>query len=88
MLSQLTAALAERTISADENLAECAARAVRATCVRPLASLTIVADEGRVILRGRARTFYEKQLLVHAVRHVPGVRQVVDHVDVLPAKPR
>ena len=72
----------------DETLVQSVARAVRATCVRPLASLTILADEGLVTLRGRARTFYEKQLLVHAVRHVPGVRQIVDHVDVLPSNPR
>jgi len=88
MVSHFTGTLAALGIPTDEGLAQSVARAVRATCVRPLASLTIVAEEGFVTLRGGARTFYEKQLLVHAVRHVPGVRQVIDHVDVLPAKPR
>jgi osmotically-inducible protein OsmY len=35
-------------------------------------------------LRGTTRSFYEKQLALHAVRKVPGVRQIVDEVDVLP----
>ena len=88
MVSQSTATLEPLLPLADDHLVQSAARAVRSTCVRPIAGLVIVADGGSVTLRGRARTFYEKQLLIHAVRHVPGVRQVIDHVDVLPANPR
>jgi osmotically-inducible protein OsmY len=87
-MSSLSAAMPTVSAPSDEGLAQSIAKAVRATCVRPIASLTIVADGGVVTLRGGARSFYEKQLLIHAARHVPGVRQIVDHVDVPPAKPR
>jgi osmotically-inducible protein OsmY len=72
----------------DERLAHAISSAIRATRVRPMAGLTIAVTSDVVTLRGRARSFYEKQLLVHAVRHVPGVCQVVDEVDVLPLPPR
>lgn len=85
MVASTSGILAPPAPVADENLVQSAARAIRATCVRPIANLIISADRGLVTLSGRARTFYEKQLLVHSVRHVPGVRQVIDHLDVLPA---
>jgi hypothetical protein len=41
------------------------------------------AKAGTVTLHGLAGSFYEKQLLLHAAQHVPGVLAIVDEVDVL-----
>jgi osmotically-inducible protein OsmY len=78
------AMLSPSRIGNDERLAHTVECAVRAAGVRVINRLTIVAREGSVTLQGRARTFYEKQLVLHAARRVPGVRQIVDELDVLP----
>ncbi len=38
---------------------------------------------GRVVLRGRVRSFYEKQIAQEAVAHLDGVEQVVNRVKVV-----
>ena len=54
-----------------------------------LRRLSVEADRGRVALRGRVRSFYEKQLAQHVVRHVPGVLELIETIDVLaPARPQ
>jgi osmotically-inducible protein OsmY len=45
--------------------------------------LQVAAEGGVVTLAGRARSFYEKQLLLSAVRRVPGVERIVDEVAVV-----
>ncbi len=43
-----------------------------------------IAHEGRnLFLTGRLPTFYLKQLVQEAVRHVPGVQYVYNHIDVV-----
>jgi hypothetical protein len=43
-----------------------------------------IAQEGRsLLLTGRLPTFYLKQLVQEAVRHVPGVQAIYNHIDVV-----
>jgi osmotically-inducible protein OsmY len=45
-----------------------------------------IAQEGRdLCLSGRLPTFYLKQLVQEAVRHVPGVQNVINQIDVVSA---
>lgn len=46
----------------------------------------LIDQDGRdLCLSGRLPTFYLKQLVQEAVRHVPGVQNVVNHIDVVSA---
>jgi osmotically-inducible protein OsmY len=52
-------------------------RAVSARTERWVRDLWVEVGEGRVVLRGRADTYYAKQLAQHGAREVlPGVRLV------------
>ena len=73
---------------ADERLAQLVSLAIRQRGPHAIRQLTVVACEAVVTLRGSARTFYEKQLLLHAVQRVPGVNAIVDEIDVAPAPSR
>jgi len=44
--------------------------------------LSITAVQGRVTLRGKVRSYYSRQVLVHSCLRVPGVRGVVDEIRV------
>jgi osmotically-inducible protein OsmY len=37
-------------------------------------------DDGVVTLRGQTRSFYEKQLVLHAAQQAEGVQEIVDEV--------
>jgi osmotically-inducible protein OsmY len=71
--------------AADERLAQMVSLAIHQRAVRVPAEFRVLAQQSTVTLRGRTRTFYEKQLLLHAVQRVPGVRQIVDEIEVLPS---
>jgi osmotically-inducible protein OsmY len=88
LMAGLFAAIRPFRPGADDRLAQTVATAVRARGRREGVQLTVVADEGTVTLQGLARSFYDKQLLLHAVQHVPGVREIVDEVDVMPITAR
>jgi osmotically-inducible protein OsmY len=47
-----------------------------------LRRLGVEASAGQVTLRGRVRTFYEKQLAIHCCQRVAGVTHVVDAIEV------
>jgi osmotically-inducible protein OsmY len=51
-----------------------------------LRHLHIEASGGTVTLRGRVGSFYEKQLTYQCCRHVAGVFNIIDQVDVRAAK--
>jgi osmotically-inducible protein OsmY len=76
------------TREADESLAYQVASAVRRVGIRAGRGVTILASEGQITLRGLTRSFYEKQLMLHATQQVDGVREIVDELDVLPMSPR
>jgi osmotically-inducible protein OsmY len=69
--------------AADERLAQMVSLAIRQRGPRSARELTVLAHQSVVTLRGKARSFYERQLLLHAARRVPGVRQIVDEIEVL-----
>jgi osmotically-inducible protein OsmY len=50
--------------------------------IHALRNIAVVADEGKVTLRGTVTSFYHKQLCIHACRTVPGVAGLIDEVEV------
>jgi osmotically-inducible protein OsmY len=50
----------------------------------PLRRLQIDVCDGRVVVTGRVRTFYQKQLAGHCCQRVAGVQHVVNNVTVEP----
>lgn len=53
---------------------------------RGRASGVSIAHDGRnLFLTGRLPTFYLKQMVQEAVRHVPGVQNIVNQIDVVNA---
>ena len=47
-----------------------------------LRSVTVSARGGTVTLRGHVRSFYDKQLCFSGSRRVPGVRELIDEIEV------
>ena len=45
-------------------------------------NLRFEASDGRVVLRGTVRTFYEKQMAQEVVRRIDGVEEVDNRVEV------
>ena len=48
--------------------------------MRTLRDVTVDADQGTVVLRGRVDSFYEKQLCLNCTRRVAGVVELVDEI--------
>jgi osmotically-inducible protein OsmY len=71
--------------AADERLAQMVILAIRQRGPRSAHGLTVLAHQSVVTLRGAARSFYERQLLLHTAQRVPGVRQIVDEIEVVPS---
>ena len=71
---------------ADRDLERRVAAFLASRNVPALRLIHVEAHEGRVTLRGRVRSFYEKQLGQHSARNVPGVVELVDAIEV--AQPR
>ncbi len=46
---------------------------------------SLEADQGRVTLRGKVRSYYQKQMAQEAVRYLDGVNEVKNEVEVLQA---
>ena len=67
-------------------LAERVARALRASGFPPLRQVTVAARDGAVALLGRVPSFFLKQMAQETARTVPGVRGVVNGLDVTPAE--
>lgn len=67
----------------DDVIAQMVLRAIRQRVAWP-AGLSVIAEQSIVTLRGCTRSFYEKQLMLHAAQRVPGVNRIVDEVQVLP----
>ena len=69
--------------SSEDLRLECAARsAISGRGERSVRGLDIRLDDGVLTLHGQTRTFYEKQLLLHAVQQVRGLAGIVDDVTV------
>lgn len=68
--------------SDDRQLERAARSAVRGRFERAVRGLAIRVDEGVATLDGQTGSFYEKQLLLHAVQKVSGLTGIVDKVTV------
>ena len=67
----------------DDVLLERAVReAIRRRCDRSVRGLAVWVDERVVTLRGQTRSFYEKQLVLHATQQVGGLDGIVDEIAV------
>lgn len=49
----------------------------------PTAALRVVVDQGRVVIEGDVDHAYQREAAEAAVRRIPGVRQVANHVKIL-----
>ena len=71
-----------RQVSIDEQLAS-QIRKVLAEKPRMAGSkVRVEVEAGIVTLRGSASSFYQKQLWLHGIKRCPGVRGIVDKVEV------
>jgi osmotically-inducible protein OsmY len=69
--------------SSDDLRLERATRsALRGRCERAVRGLAVRVNEGIVTLHGQTGSFYEKQLVLHAVQQVRGLAGIVDEVSV------
>lgn len=66
----------------DSRLERATRLALRGRCERAVRDLTIRVDGGVVTLRGQTHSFYEKQLLLHAVQQVAGLAGINDEITV------
>ena len=73
--------------AADRELEQRVASFLEAKHVPGLRHLDIKARSGVVTLTGRVHTFYEKQLCNQCCRRVPGVRELVNAIDVTETMP-
>lgn len=56
--------------------------------VSAMRRISIQANNGTVTLRGAVPSFYQKQLCISCSRRVAGVINLVDHIEVAPARDR
>ena len=56
---------------------------LRTSPYRPVRRVACAFHDGRLVLRGRLRTFFHKQLAQEAVARVDGVCQVVNEIEVV-----
>ena len=45
-------------------------------------NLRFETEEGRVVLRGVVRTYYQKQMAQEAIRHIDGVDEIANELEV------
>jgi osmotically-inducible protein OsmY len=77
----------DKTPEADRDLERRVISFLEAKHVPALRYLEVKSRSGVVTLSGRVYTFYEKQLCNQCCRRVPGVRQLVNEVDVIGTMP-
>ena len=70
------------TIADDRHLERQARTALKGRCERAVRGLEIRVDEAVVTVSGQTDSFYSKQLMLHALKRVPGLHGVVDEVEV------
>jgi hypothetical protein len=77
------------TLSIDRHLRESILEGLAQRGIRVSHELTLDVDHRVVTVRGRVESYYQRQLIVHSIRLVPGVGELKDAVDVVPpADPR
>ena len=84
-VSQSLATLSTAAVD-DRHLERQARTALRGRCERAVRGLAIRVDEAVATVSGQTDSFYAKQLMLHALKHVPGLHGIVDEVTVSPAQ--
>ncbi len=80
---------ATETLSIDRHLRERILDRLAQRGIRLSDELTLDVYQRAVTIRGRVDSYYQRQLLLHSIRLVPGISGIEDVVDVaLPADPR
>ena len=69
------------TEAEDETAAVASAR-IRKALNSDARGISVRLCDGNLMLRGRLTSFYHKQLAQEAVRHVDGVQQILNEIDV------
>ena len=67
----------------DEQHSECIFNALRATGLPPLRNVQVIVHEGYVVLKGRVRTYYMKQMAQCAAMSVRGVGELRNEFEVV-----
>jgi BON domain len=80
---------AAETLSIDRHLRERILDRLAQRGIRLSDELTLDVFQRAVTIRGRVDSYYQRQLLIHSIRLVPGISGIEDVVDVAPpADPR
>ena len=61
------------------DIAETARNHLRSSVVQ---SVSCEYDDGVIVLRGRSRSYYEKQIAQETVKRIDGVAQVINEIEV------
>src|SRR5688572_29631532 len=69
-------------LDADRELARRVTNFLAGQHVPALRAIQVEVRNGAVTLRGRVRTYYEKQLSHHSAKRVAGVHQVINEIEV------
>lgn len=77
------------TVSIDRHLRERILERLAQRGIRLSSELTLAVHQRAVTVRGRVDSYYQRQLIIHSIRLVPGIGALEDAVDVAPpADPR
>lgn len=76
------------TTSPDAQLRETILGKLAQRGIRPSRDFQLEVQDGAVFFRGRVQSFYQRQLIVHSVRHVEGVGAVHQAIEVVPPAAR
>lgn len=72
-----------RCVSRNGDIAEAAQDRLAFSAYPGLSSLSCDCYDGILLLRGRVSSYYQKQMAQEAVRHVAGIRELVNLVQVI-----
>jgi hypothetical protein len=75
------------TLQSDEDLKRRVTTFLLGQHVSELRRLEVTVDKGVVAIRGRVRSFHQRQLCILCCQRVAGVSGVVDEIEVARAKP-
>src|SRR5690349_12169223 len=82
----------ESPVNRDESdwndLADIARTCLQTSAHRALRFLKCECGQGILILRGRVSSYYDKQLAQESVRHLPGLKALVNVIEVDGPRPR
>ena len=73
----------EAALSPNEDVAKIARSRLGNSPYMAIRSVSCDFDEGVLLLRGRLRSFHHKQVAQETLQRLPGVRQIVNEIEVI-----